>query len=72
MTTDRRITGFRLSVETTDKAHARARMENVPLTAIVEEMLQRYGNGKPQDVETVRARLERKGIEVSGRHAPRR
>ena len=48
---------FRLPPRLVARAHARAEMEQVPLTAVVEELLAGYADGIPESPDTVRQRL---------------
>ncbi len=53
---------FRLPERTMAYAHARAEMEGVPLTTVIEEMLREYAAGVPDAPDVVEERLSRKGI----------
>lgn len=53
---------FRLPERTMAFAHARAEMEGVPLTTVIEEMLRDYAAGDPDSPEDVERRLAEKGI----------
>ena len=52
---------FRLPARTVARAHARAEMEGVPLTAVVEELLAAYADGVPEAPAAVRARRGPRG-----------
>ncbi|WP_168582981.1 hypothetical protein [Gephyromycinifex aptenodytis] len=52
---------FRLPARAMAIAHARAEMEGVPLTAVLEEMLVAYAGGAPQNPEEVQQRLRAAG-----------
>lgn len=52
---------FRLPARVMAVAHARAELEGVPLTAVLEEMLMAYATGVPQQPEEVQARLRAAG-----------
>lgn len=52
---------FRLPARAMAVAHARAELEGVPLTAVLEEMLVAYATGAPQPPEEVQARLRAAG-----------
>lgn len=52
---------FRLPARAMAVAHARAELEGVPLTAVLEEMLVAYATGAPQPPEEVHARLRAAG-----------
>ncbi len=54
----KRPTMFRLPPRLMARAHARAELEQVPLTTIVEELLAAYADGVPQAPEAVQARLQ--------------
>lgn len=56
-TAARKPTMFRLPPRLVARAHARAEMEQVPLTAVVEELLAGYADGIPESPDTVRQRL---------------
>ncbi|MBO3130157.1 hypothetical protein [Dermatophilus congolensis] len=53
---------FRLPERTMAFAHARAELERVPLTTVIEEMLRDYATSAPQSPQDVEARLTRKDI----------
>lgn len=53
---------FRLPERTMAFAHARAEMEGVPLTTVIEEMLRDYADGAPHEPTEVERRLALKGI----------
>lgn len=53
---------FRLPARAVARAHARAEMEGVPLTTIVEELLVAYADGSPEPPRSVHERLAAKGI----------
>lgn len=52
---------FRLPARTMALAHARAEMEGVPLTAVLEEILVAYATGDPQRPDDVQQRLRAAG-----------
>ena len=58
----RKPTMFRLPPVLLARAHARAELEAVPLTTIVEELLAGYAAGAPQSPATVRERLRAAGL----------
>lgn len=64
--------GFRLPPAVLARAKARAEQEDVTLTSIVEDMLQRYGSGEPRDPDVVKRRLRNKGIRTTRRTTPDR
>lgn len=53
---------FRLPAREMVRAHARAELEGIPLTAIIEELIRDYAAGAPQDPAAVQERLTAKGI----------
>lgn len=53
---------FRLPQRTVARAHARAEMEGIPLTTVLEELLCTYAEGTPESPVAVRERLLGKGI----------
>ena len=53
----KRPTMFRLPPPLVARAHARAEMEQVPLTTIVEELLAAYADGVPESPAQVQARI---------------
>lgn len=55
-------TVFRLPARALARAHARAELEGVPLTAIVEELILAYADGAPQEPELVQERLAAQGL----------
>lgn len=55
-------TMFRLPPRVVARAHARAEMEQVPLTTIIEELLADYADGVPQAPNAVQGRLRAKGL----------
>lgn len=62
--------GFRLPPTVLARAKSRAEQEDVTLTSIVEDLLQRYGSGEPRDPEVVKRRLRNKGIRSTRRTRP--
>lgn len=54
--------GFRFPPKSLYQAKARAEIEDVTLTGIMEEALMKYARGRPQEPEAVKQRLERRGI----------
>ncbi len=58
----RQPTMFRLPPRLMARAHARAELEGVPLTTIVEELLTDYASGSPQPPDAVHARLRSRGL----------
>lgn len=58
----RKPTMFRLPPRLLARAHARAELEAVPLTTIVEELLAGYAAGAPQHPDQVRDRLRHQGL----------
>ena len=58
----RKPTMFRLPPRLLARAHARAELESVPLTTIVEELLLDYADGRPEPAEAVHARLQARGL----------
>lgn len=55
-------TVFRLPARALARAHARAELEGVPLTAIIEELILAYAEGAPEQPALVQARLTGKGL----------
>lgn len=53
---------FRLPPRALGHAHARAEMEGIPLTTVLEEFLLAYASGDPQAPDTVVARMREKRI----------
>ncbi len=53
---------FRLPPRALARAHARAEMEGVPLTTILEELLLAYAAGEPESPEAVADRIREKAI----------
>lgn len=53
---------FRLPERVMALAHARAEMEGIPLTTVLEEKLREYAEGSPESSEEVAERLAEKGI----------
>lgn len=60
-------TVFRLPARALARAHARAELEGVPLTAVVEELIVAYADGAPQEPDLVQARLAAQGFGRSRR-----
>ncbi len=60
-------TMFRLPPRLVARAHARAEMEQVPLTAVIEELLADYAAGVPDAPDVVRDRLNAKGLRIGSR-----
>lgn len=58
----RKPTMFRLPPRLLARAHARAELEVVPLTTIIEELLLAYADGSPEPPRSVHERLAAKGI----------
>lgn len=58
----RKPTMFRLPPRLLARAHARAELEVVPLTTIIEELLADYAQGAPQPPEQVHDRLRARGL----------
>lgn len=58
----RQPTMFRLPPRLLARAHARAELEAVPLTTIVEELLAGYADGVPQEPSAVHDRLRAAGL----------
>ena len=53
---------FRLPARALARAHARAEMEGVPLTTVLEEWLTAYADGTPESPDAVGERLSGKGL----------
>lgn len=53
---------FRFPARAVARAHARAELEGIPLTTVLEELLRDYADGVPERPDAVQERLESKGI----------
>lgn len=58
----RKPTMFRLPPRLLARAHARAELEAVPLTTIIEQLLVDYASGRPQPPKEVHERLRAQGM----------